>query len=360
VSLTGQQISKYRVGSKLGEGGMAEVYMGEHIDPHMARRVAIKVLLAEHCTNTEVINRFMNEARALGRITHPGVVSVFEIDKLWDGRVCIIMEFLGGQTLRDWLRQRGRISVDEALDVTIQLSDAMAAAHDQQIIHRDIKPDNVFVIFDHAGMRTKILDFGIAKLAGETSLVKTGTKAQMGTAAYMSPEQFRSTKDVDHRTDQYALGCMLFEMLTGRTPFVSDNLVEYMRAHAYDQPAPLRTVAPDAPVALEQVVQRLLAKTPAERFGSMRELKQVLETIRAGGHPNVFAGGAPVAAQHGHGHGHGSGTYPATQHPHQTGGQAASSGKDGTASSAMSILIVVLTVAIVVGGAVGAYFAFGG
>jgi eukaryotic-like serine/threonine-protein kinase len=357
VNLTGQQISKYRFGPLLGEGGMAKVYMGEHIDPHMTRRVAIKVLLAEHCANVEVINRFMNEARALGRITHPGVVSVFEIERLWDGRVCIIMEFLNGQTLRDWLRQRGRISVEEALDVAIQLSDALAAAHDQQIIHRDIKPDNVFAIFDHAGMRTKILDFGIAKLAGESSLVNTGTQAKLGTIAYMSPEQFRSSKDVDHRADQYSLGCMLLEMLCGRTPFVADNVVEAMRAHAFQQPPLLRTMVPNAPVALEQVIQRLLAKTPDERFGSMRELKQVLETIRAGGHPDVFAASAPMPVYHGQEHG--SGTYPVTpQHRHQTQGHEASSGK--TASSAMSIVIVVLTMAIVIGGAVGAYFAFGG
>jgi serine/threonine-protein kinase len=355
VNLTGQQISKYRFGPLLGEGGMAKVYMGEHIDPHMARRVAIKVLLAEHCANVEVVNRFMNEARALGRITHPGVVSVFEIERLWDGRVCIIMEYLNGQTLRDWLRQRGRISVEEALDVAIQLSDALAAAHDQQIIHRDVKPDNVFAIFDHAGMRTKILDFGIAKLAGEGSLVKTNTETKLGTIAYMSPEQFRSSKDVDHRADQYSLGCMLFEMLCGRTPFVADNVVDAMRAHAYEQPPLLRTMVPSAPVALEEVVQRLLAKTPDERFGSMRELKQVLETIRAGGHPNVFAASASMPVPHGHG----SGTYPATQHHHQTHGHETSSGKT-SAGSGMSIVLVVLTMAIVIGGAVGAYFALGG
>jgi serine/threonine-protein kinase len=245
--------------------------------------------------------------------------------------------------------------VEEALDVAIQLSDALAAAHDQQIIHRDVKPDNVFAIFDHAGMRTKILDFGIAKLAGEGSLVKTNTETKLGTIAYMSPEQFRSSKDVDHRADQYSLGCMLFEMLCGRTPFVADNVVDAMRAHAYEQPPLLRTMVPSAPVALEEVVQRLLAKTPDERFGSMRELKQVLETIRAGGHPNVFAASASMPVPHGHG----SGTYPATQHHHQTHGHETSSGKT-SAGSGMSIVLVVLTMAIVIGAAVGAYFALGG
>lgn len=268
---------------------MAEVYAGEHVDAHLGRKVAIKVLLPEHCTNTEVVNRFMNEARALGRINHPGVVSVYDVARLADGRVCIIMEFLHGQTLHDWLRSRGPIPLADAIHVMILLADTLAAAHDQRIVHRDVKPENIFIIADHSGLRTKVLDFGVAKLAGEASLVSTSTTTRLGTAPYMSPEQFRSSRDVDHRSDMYSLGCTFFELLTGYTPFVSSNLVEFMRMHAYEPPPPLRAFAPGAPPSVDQVLMRMLAKNPDERFSSMRELKQVLEIIQSGGVPNLAA-----------------------------------------------------------------------
>jgi serine/threonine protein kinase len=298
VSLTGQQVGKYRIGPLIGEGGMAEVYMGEETGGLMTRRVAIKVVLRELCENPQVVNRMMNEARALGRISHPGVVQVYDVQQTMDGRLCIIMELLQGHTMRAWLAERGRLAVDDALFVTIQLVDALAAAHEKNIIHRDIKPDNVFVVVDQAGgVHIKVMDFGIAKLVGDGGLVQTGAKDKMGTADYMPPEQFRSPKDVDHRTDQYALGCMLFEMLTGQLPFPTRNLVQAMQAHAYQPPPALRSLASHAPVALEQTLARLLAKTPFERFNNMRELKQVLETIRSGGQPNVYAQAASGAYQ---------------------------------------------------------------
>ncbi len=359
MSLTGQQVGKYRIGPLLGEGSMAEVYVGEHIEPHMARKVAIKALLPEHCSNAQVANRFMNEARALGRINHPGVVSVYDVQRMYDGRVCIIMEFLHGQTLRDWLHHRGAFSVEEAVYLTIQLADALAAAHQQNIIHRDIKPDNIFIVTDQAGMRAKILDFGIAKLVGDSGLVKTGTKAQLGTAPYMPPEQFRSSKDVDHRSDMYSLGCVFFEMLTCRTPFVGRNIVEQMRSHAYEAPPQIRAFVPTAPPAIEQLFQRLLAKNREERFASMQQIKQALEIIQAGGNPDLSAGGplgvsagppaGPGVNFHHGGQQHG-------QHAHHTGAHEPQDDDGGGGNG--RALVIIITAAVVLGMAVAAAIAF--
>lgn len=383
MSITGQQVGKYRVGPLIGTGGMAEVYMGEEMGGLMARRVAIKVVLPELCQNPQVVNRMMNEARALGRISHPGVVQVYDVQQTMDGRLCIIMELLQGRSMRAWLAERGRLSVDEALFVTMQMVDALAAAHEKNIIHRDIKPDNAFVVVDQAGgVHVKVMDFGIAKLVGDGGLVQTGAKDKMGTADYMPPEQFRSPKDVDHRTDQYALGCMLFEMLTGQVPFPSRNLVQAMQAHAAQPPPALRSLVPHAPVALEQTVARLLAKTPFERFDSMRELKQVLESIRAGGQPNVYgqpASGAyqaagvqtPMSGAYGSVHTgqhmgqHGTGPYPGQQthqhlgqQTHQHTGQQGTGGHEAAGARSGNPLLVVLIVAVLLAAGAGAAIVF--
>ena len=368
MSLTGQQVGKYRIGPLIGEGGMAEVYMGEQAGGMMARRVAIKVVSREHCQNAEVVNRMKNEARALGKIRHPGVVEVFDVLTTMDGRLCIIMEFLQGKTLRGWLDERGRISVQEALFVVIQLVDALAAAHDVAIIHRDVKPDNCFVIVDQAGnVHTKLVDFGIAKLVGDGGLVQTGASAKMGTAAYMPPEQFRSPKDVDHRTDQYSVGCMLFEMLTGQTPFPAKNLVQAMQAHAYQPPPALRSLLPGASAGLEQVMNKLLAKTPFERFNNMRELKQALEVIQAGGEPNVHAppptgGHQPITTgAHGAAHHHTGHPGHHTGHPgHHTGhpGHHTGHGPAVQQGSGKSLALILMIVAVLVAVGAGAVIAF--
>jgi serine/threonine-protein kinase len=264
---------------------MAQVFVGD--EPQLGRKVAIKVLLAEHCTNEQIVSRFTNEARALGRIHHPGVVEILDVDRLEDGRVCLIMEHLEGQSLHAFLHHRRRLGAAEALPLMLQLADTMAAAHDQGIIHRDLKPENIFLVSDVVGgIRTKVLDFGIAKLLEGAGAVATATRTKMGTGPYMPPEQFKSARSVDHRSDIYSLGCVFFELLGGRPPFMGTTLFEHMKAHAFEPPPPLRKLVPDAPEALERIVARMLAKEREHRFQSMRDLKAALE---------AFRDGAPVA-----------------------------------------------------------------
>ncbi len=281
AELIGRMVGKYRIVEFLGEGGMAQVFVGE--DTALARRVAIKVILREHCRNQHLVDRFMNEARALGRISHPGVVDVIDVARLDDGRVCLIMEYLDGQDLFAFQRQHGRLSFSQALPIMLQLADTLGAAHDQKIVHRDLKPENIFVIRDvTTGLRTKVLDFGIAKLVEGAGSVATATKTQMGTAAYMPPEQFQSSRSVDHRSDIYALGCVFFEMLGGRPPFVARTLIEHMRMHAYEPPPRLSAVVPEVPPGLDELLLRMLAKDREQRFGSMAEVRAALEAVRDG------------------------------------------------------------------------------
>ena len=196
--MVGQMIGRYRVLRPLGEGGMARVYAAE--DTNVGRQVAIKVLLPEFSSSPGIVERFMNEAKAMGRIRHPGVVDVFEVMVAPSGELCIIMELVVGETLREALWKRGPLPAPTALSVMEQLADTVAAAHAERIIHRDLKPENVFLVpdpLDPQRPRVRVLDFGIAKV--EDGSVKTATGTQMGTATYMAPEQFRNAKLVDHR-----------------------------------------------------------------------------------------------------------------------------------------------------------------
>jgi serine/threonine-protein kinase len=278
---------------------MAQVFVGDHIDASMGgRQVAIKVLLAEHCRNQQITQRFINEARALGRINHPGVVDVFDVDRTADGRICLVMELLQGDPLEDWLKQRGALPVAEALPLMIQTADTLSAAHAQRIIHRDIKPDNIFVVRDQLGLRIKVLDFGIAKLLEGAGGVQTATASTMGTAAYMPPEQFRSSKYVDHRSDIYSLGCVFFQMLAGRPPFLGRTLVEHMKAHAFEQPPVLSNLVAGVPPPLEQLVNQMLAKEPDKRPQSMQEVVAALQMMGrpSGAHAAVSAAMPSVSA----------------------------------------------------------------
>ena len=293
LHLLGQVVGKYRIASFLGEGGMAQVFIGEHTDPQIDRRVAIKVLRLEYCQSREMIDRFVNEARALGRIKHPGVVEIFDVDRLPSGRVCLVMELLRGKILFDYMAQRGRLPAAEAVAIAGQIADAIGAAHEQRIIHRDLKPENVFLHVNPDGVRAKVLDFGIAKLVDSAGDVLTATRAQFGTATYMPPEQFRSARDVDQRSDVYSLGCLVFQMLAGRPPFIAANLIEQMRAHAAQPPPPLADFAPEAPAALGAVIERMLAKNREDRFGSMRDVRAARDAAMTGAAP---AGGVRLGS----------------------------------------------------------------
>ncbi len=272
MSLVGSMVGRYRVLRLLGEGGMARVFVAE--DPDVGRQVAIKALLPEYNKHGSMLERFMNEAKTMGRIRHPGVVDVFDVMIGPGGELCIIMELLSGQTLREQLWKQGPFPVPDALPLMHQLADALAAAHAHRVVHRDLKPENIFVVPDALGMRLKVLDFGIAKVM-DAENVKTATTAQMGTATYMAPEQFRSAKLVDHRADIYAVGCLFFEMLTGKPPFTGRNLFEQMNAHL-NQPVPLERLPPQLPPHVRDLIGRMLVKDRDQRLGSLAEVTAIL------------------------------------------------------------------------------------
>jgi tRNA A-37 threonylcarbamoyl transferase component Bud32 len=277
--MIGQSFGNYRVTGLIGEGGMGVVYAAEH--PGIGRRAAVKILRHGLTENAEITRRFFNEARAANAIRHPSIVEVFDSGTLPSGVSYIVMEFLEGESLAGRLKRVERLSADEARGLAAQTASALAAAHDAGIVHRDLKPDNLFLVPDPRNPEAelvKVLDFGIAKLAtdGAGSSVRTRTGAIMGTPAYMSPEQCRGTKEVDHRTDIYALGVILYEMVCGRPPFVSEGFGEMVHLHISQPPPPPRTLIPGLPVDLETIIISCLAKSPDERTQTMRDLYRAL------------------------------------------------------------------------------------
>jgi serine/threonine-protein kinase len=267
-SLVGQLVGNYRVLSPLGEGGMGAVYLAEH--PVIERRAAVKVLHADLATQPEVVQRFWNEARAATAIGHPGIVQVIDFGQTADGQPYLLMEFLDGRSLTQTIKEEGPLAPARAIFIADQIADALAAAHAKSIVHRDLKPDNVFVL----GNRVKVLDFGIAKLE-QAEAGRTRTGMVLGTPAYMAPEQCEGRPDVDARADVYAMGIVLFEMLTGRLPF-SGTFGELVVAHLTVAPPLPSSLNPAVPAALDAVVVKALAKLPEQRFAGMVELQAAL------------------------------------------------------------------------------------
>src|SRR6266487_2457993 len=274
-------IAQYTIVSKIGEGGMGEVYRAR--DTKLGRDVAIKVLPASLSENTDRLNRFEQEAQAAGALNHPNILVIHHIG-IHDGAPYIVSELLEGETLRD--RMAGdALPQRKAIDYALQIARGLAAAHEKGIVHRDIKPDNVFITDDG---RVKILDFGLAKLtaaadgASQTEVptrkVNTDPGTVMGTMGYMSPEQLKG-HPADHRSDIFSFGAILYEMLSGKRAFRGDSMAETMSAILREDPPDLsetnRTVSP----ALERVVRHCLEKNPAERFHSARDLAFAIESL---------------------------------------------------------------------------------
>ncbi len=278
--MIGATVGSYRVLRQIGEGGMGAVYLGEHV--MLGRPAAIKILLPTLSHNREMVGRFFNEARATTAIRHPGIVELYDFGFLPDGAAYIAMEMLDGESLASRLRRVGRLPVAMAIDFGRQVAAALHAAHGRGITHRDLKPDNMFLIRDpEIGERVKLLDFGIAKLVTEEGGNRTRTGVVMGTPVYMSPEQCRGTADLDSRADLYSLGCVLYELVTGRPPFVAESAGDIIAHHLYFEPEPVRRHDPSVPEPLEQLIMALLAKEPAKRPASAAEVTAILDGWRS-------------------------------------------------------------------------------
>ena len=275
--MEGRLIGQYRVTGLLGKGGMGVVYAAQHT--LLGRPAAVKVLLPRLSDDQGIVTRFFNEARAATAIQHPGIVEVYDFGWTSEGAAFIVMEHLRGETLRD-RRKRGPMPWHLALTVTRQIAGALAAAHAKGIVHRDLKPDNIFLVPDPevpGGERIKLLDFGIAKLADlptGTSMTRTG--AVMGTPTYMAPEQCRGVA-VDSRADLYSLGCILFELLSNRPPFVGEGEGEVLAAHIHVPPPAIGSLVHGLPKEIEVLVQRLLVKAPIDRVQTANEVIRLID-----------------------------------------------------------------------------------
>jgi len=282
--MIGTTVGGYQITEFLAEGGMGAVWVAKHAV--MERGAVVKLLHPELGSDPTIVQRFFNEARAAASINDPGIVQVFDVGRLPDGRPYLVMERLAGQTLAARLRQRAteppsRSRALETVTILRLIVRTLVAAHAHGIVHRDLKPDNIFLVRDPdvvGGERTKILDFGIAKLTTGQGAHATRAGSLFGTPAYMAPEQCADAASVDARADLYAVGCIAYEMLVGSPPFGAGGL-EVVAAHIRDEPVPLRQRDPAIPPELEAIVSRLLRKAPAERYASTTELYDALGAI---------------------------------------------------------------------------------
>ena len=269
---------KYQVERVLGVGGMGVVVAAKHLQ--LDQKVALKFLLPEALSNQDAVMRFEREARAAVKIQSEHVARVTDVGKLENGSPFMVMEYLTGNDLAEVMKVRGPMPAEEAVDWLLQASEAMAEAHSHGIIHRDLKPKNLFVIRRPDGTSSlKVLDFGISKSVAPGSgdaAGLTNTTAVMGSPLYMSPEQLRSSRDVDARTDIWALGVILYEMLTGVAPFTGKDVSQVALAIVSQPPVPLRERRPDLPPGLEAAVAQALAKNMAERPASVAAWAEAL------------------------------------------------------------------------------------
>ena len=256
--------NRYRILSKIGVGGMADVYKGE--DTLLGRPVAIKILHANFASDDEFVSRFKREAQAAGKLNHPNIVNMYDVGYDQDMHY-IIMEYVDGETLKEYITRHHRLSIDEAVKITISIGEGLEHAHAMGIVHCDIKPHNV--IITNTG-RVKVTDFGIARAMNSTNTVMY-TNSIMGSAHYLSPEQ-ASGKSIDGNTDIYSLGVVLYEMLTGKVPFEGDTPIAVALKHVREKVIPPTRYNPSIPPLLESVVLKALAKNPADRFESISEM----------------------------------------------------------------------------------------
>ena len=268
--MIGQTISHYKITAKLGEGGMGEVYLAT--DTNLDRQVAIKVLSADRSGDSDARHRFIHEAKVQAMLSHPNIATFLDVGEA-EGRAFLVMEYVEGPTLPSLTRDE-KLSLPEILDLVIQVGEGLQSAHERGVVHRDIKPENILVT---AKRQVKITDFGLAKWKGATTLTKDGTR--MGTAYYMSPEQAEGRR-VDHRSDLFSLGVILYELICQQRPFDGENESVILSEIVSAQPPPLARFCRDAPDELQRVVGKCLAKDPAERYQSAADLVADLRHLR--------------------------------------------------------------------------------
>jgi HEAT repeat protein len=266
----GRELCGYTIQRKLAEGGMGVVFEGTH--GKIGRRGAIKLLKLELCRSDEVVERFYQEARAVNSIRHENIVDIYDFGRDPEGRAFFVMEYLEGEPLSARIR-RGALKWSEAYPILEQTLRALRAAHDKGFVHRDLKPDNIWLKRSDTGVEVKLLDFGIAKLVGAESPKEklTQTGSIIGTPHYMSPEQINGSKDVDHRTDIYAMGVIMYEMFAGVTPFVGDTLQAIMTGHLFKEPPRLANIPEDlgVPGPIAEIIDRMLVKDASARYDSV-------------------------------------------------------------------------------------------
>lgn len=267
MDILGRKLGRYEIVELLGEGGMAHVYKA--FDPEINRSVALKILKDEHCESEEYKSRFIKEGRAAGALTHPNIVTIYDVGSL-DDAPYIMMELLTGTTLGEILLNGERLSLEQTLECVVQLADALDYAHSRNVVHRDMKPDNVIINLEDGVV--KIADFGIARIAQTEVNDSTQAGMMLGTPRYMSPEQ--ATGDaIDGRSDLFAIGVIMYEMITGQKAFDAESMTTLILQIVQKDPVPIRQTVSGAPIGIEKIVNKLLQKKPEKRFQSGQELK---------------------------------------------------------------------------------------
>jgi serine/threonine-protein kinase len=289
--MIGSKLGNYEVEEEIGRGGMGVVYRASQ--PSLRRQVAVKVLLPHLAKDAAFVERFMREARSAAKLHHPGLVTIFDVGEI-DGTYFFSMQWLQGKTLEEKLEESGPLPLGEVVGVVGQMAAALGYAHDAGVVHRDVKPANVIV--DEHG-RAVLTDFGIAQAGNETRLTRVG--ASVGSPDYMAPEQI-SAGEIDARTDLYSLGILFHHLLTGEPPYTGDAPIAVAYQHLNAPVPSVREKRPEVPPALDEVVQRLMAKAPADRFQSAGELLEALQAIsgvQATGPPaGIGTGPIPIGA----------------------------------------------------------------
>ncbi|MBW2522712.1 MAG: serine/threonine protein kinase, partial [Deltaproteobacteria bacterium] len=271
----GKELGSYTITRLIGRGGMGAVYEATHRE--LGKRAAIKTLLPEHAIKPDVRTRFLREGQASSKISHPHVVDVYDVGEQEDIPY-LIMEYLDGEDLASLLDREGALSPERSADIMVPVLAALAAAHDMGIVHRDLKPDNIFVCEGRGGaIKPKVVDFGISKIIDDSDTHGlTGTSTLMGTPYYMSPEQAKSAKNIDARSDQFSMAAILYQCLVGNRPFDGDTLYTILDCIVRGTFPPPREANPDIPEELEAAILKAMSVKPAGRFNSVRGLARVL------------------------------------------------------------------------------------